>query len=149
VRCEPPTDGTLHARYTDTIPAGQLGRNGDKLVGLWAGTYAAGTSLRQVTVSFAGTQVFDTAALPLGAGNWRVEVIVMRASATTARVTALGGIASTPISVAAPQYATVTASLDFATAEDLVLKGSVSSGGATTDLVVRLATIAWVAAAAG
>ena len=147
----PAADGELYPMYTYTLPAGQLCRNGDRIEARWVGTYATGGSSRQLIVKLAGDSVFDSSPITVGEGNWRVEATIVRVDNNTARVSVLGGVGSTTLNAAAPQYHVVTAGLDLSTAEDLVLEGSVSEGlgHAGGDLTGRFATISWAAAAPG
>lgn len=74
--------------YTDTIAAGKLATNGDKIVakyqGIFTGAAAASQDLR---VYFGGTKIYDSGALSIGVAtdNWTLEVLVIRESSTVVR----------------------------------------------------------------
>lgn len=144
----PASPGSVQPVLSLTLPAGRLGRNGEKIVARWAGTFAGGTSTRQLVVDFASVTVADTQGLAPGAGSWWIETTVIRTSATTTRVTTLIGIGTATIYTSSPQYTavTVTGVGGLLNAVPLTLSAGVT-GGAATDLVCRLATIEWVAAA--
>ncbi|MCB1016129.1 MAG: hypothetical protein KDB10_13570 [Acidimicrobiales bacterium] len=144
-------DGEFYALYTHTLPAGQLCRAGDRIEAMWAGTYGSSASSRQLRVTLAGDTVFDSSALSISEGNWRLSATVIRVDETTARTSVQFGVTTAVVNGTSPQYDEVTTGLDFSTAEDLVLKGSVSSSGSSApgDLTGRIATVTWAAAAPG
>lgn len=142
-------NGAVQSVLSHTLSGGQLARDMDKLVARWAGTFGGGTSNRELQVGLASVTVAATGSFAPGGGSWWIETTVIRASATTARVTTLIGIGTATVYTSSPQYTGVTlpGSGTFLDAIPITLSGSVSSGGATTDLVCRLATVEWVAAA--
>jgi len=73
--------------YSDTIAAGQLGANGDKLEANYGGTFvSSGTATRQIKVYFAGTAILDTGALTLSLSSaWVVRASLIRVSSSVVR----------------------------------------------------------------
>lgn len=79
--------------YTNTIPASVLNTNGDKLTAVYSGNFVTvGTELTQLKVYFDATGVsnlWDSTALAPATGttSWRVNVEIIRVSATVVRYT--------------------------------------------------------------
>lgn len=74
--------------YSDTLVAGQLANNGEKVHAHFAGTYAGdATSTQRLRVYFGGTLILDTGALAIGANtdSWSVEVNLIRESSSIVR----------------------------------------------------------------
>lgn len=141
-------DGTEDTLYSYTVPAGRLCRNGDKLVGVWAGEYASSAaSDRRLRLWFAGTIVLDTFPVMISASNWRIETTIIREAVGVVRCTTTIGIGGGSINLTAPQYKRVATGVDLSAATVLRLTGEVSSGGAAGDIVAHMGTLAWQAAA--
>ncbi len=73
--------------YSDTIAAGQLATNGDKLGAAYGGVFvSSGTATREIRLYFAGTALFDTGALTLSLSSaWTMYVEIIRVSASVVR----------------------------------------------------------------
>lgn len=141
-------DGTEDTLYSFTVPAGRLCRDGDKLVGVWAGEFASTTaSPRRLRLRFAGTTILDTFPVTIAASNWRIETTIIREASGVVRCTTAVGIGGGSINVTAPQYLRLATGVDLSAATELRLTGTVSSGGTAGDIVAHLGTLAWQAAA--
>lgn len=74
--------------YSDTLTAGLLATNGDKIFaryqGIFTGAVAATQELR---VYFGGTKIYDSGALSIGVAtdNWTLELMVIRESSSVVR----------------------------------------------------------------
>lgn len=75
--------------YSDTLVAGQLSANGQRIEYEAGGTFvSSATATRQVKLYFGGTAIFDTGALTLGGGGtWSLYAMIMRVSASVVRYT--------------------------------------------------------------
>lgn len=74
--------------YSDTLSAGKLAANGQKISGYYGGIFTgAATSTQRLKVYFGGTAIYDSGALAIGAAtdNWAVNVEVIRVSASVVR----------------------------------------------------------------
>lgn len=73
--------------YSDTLAAGQLAADGDKIDAEYGGTFvSSATATRQVRLKFAGNTIFDSGALTLSLSSaWTMYVNVIRVSATVIR----------------------------------------------------------------
>lgn len=123
---------------SDSVAASSLAANGHKLVGNYAGTFAANATTKQLKVYFGGTAVFDSGAQALAAvaSSWTVKVWAIRVSATVVRVaTEYEGSA-----LIAPQYTEVTG-LTLTNAQILKITGTAGVGGANNDIVVKMGTV--------
>lgn len=74
--------------YSDTLAAGLLATNGDKISaryqGIFTGAVAATQDLRAY---FGGTKIYDSGALSIGAitSNWTLEILIIRVSSSVVR----------------------------------------------------------------
>lgn len=129
--------------YSDTLAAGQLANNGDKVEAYYAGvTVGHATATRQLRVYFGGTLVYDsTAQATATAANWNVGVRVVRESASVVRCsTTLDdnlNLAAWP----GAGYARVTG-LTLSNTQVLKITGTAAAAGAATnDIVAKLGTV--------
>ena len=76
---------TRETLYNYPMPTGVLDHAGDKIAAEYAGVFAANGNSKRVLVSFAGTDIFDSAVLTENNTNWSVKATVIRVSDTTAR----------------------------------------------------------------
>lgn len=77
--------------YTDTLSAGQLSVNGQKILYQAAGIFVGdATSTQRLKAYFGGTLIFDTGALSIGVTttNWDLYVTVIRVSSSVVRCSA-------------------------------------------------------------
>jgi hypothetical protein len=130
------TPGASNALYSFSVAANQLNADGQKIKAKYAGVFAANANNKSLSVFFATNNIGGNT-VSTSADGWEVTVLIIRTSATTARVTVtVPGI--NPIE-------TPLTGLDFTTTNTLVLNGA--GGGAANDVVAKLGTIEWVAAA--
>lgn len=73
--------------YSYTTPASALASNGEKIQAQYGGVFvSSGTATREITVSFAGTDIFDTGTLTLSiSASWVVDVTIIRVSSSVVR----------------------------------------------------------------
>lgn len=73
--------------YSDTLAAGQLGTNDDKIEAEYAGVFvSSGTATRQLKIYFDGQSIFDSGALTLSLSSaWTIYLTIIRVSATVIR----------------------------------------------------------------
>lgn len=75
--------------HTYTLPVGQLGIDQQKVLAMYAGTFASLLSTPTIRVYFGGVKVFDSGALSisiLSTASWCVRVWIQRVSATSVNV---------------------------------------------------------------
>lgn len=129
--------------YSDTIAAGQLANNGEKLETEYAGVVnTTGSSLR---VWFAGTKIFDSGSLSVsGAGSFDVWVTIIRESSSVVR---------TIVTVQANGFSSGDVAYNRLTG--LTLSGTnilkLTSPGGTiasdNDVVAKFGSVRWIAKA--
>lgn len=134
--------------YSDSVPAGTLAANGDKLVVDWGGTFvSSATATRQVRIYFGGTAIFDTGALTLSlSAAWTAYAVITRVSATVVRYM----VSFTTEGAALSAYTAVgeLTGLTLSGANVLKVTGQAAgAGAATNDIVAKLATVSWVPSA--
>lgn len=122
--------------YSDTIAAGQLAANGDKIVAQYALAFvSSATATRRVRAYFGGTSVFDSGALTFGStGASDVWLTIIRESASVVRCIAefvATGLTLQPIAI----YTRVTG-LTLANTQVLKVTGEAAGVGAATDDVL-------------
>lgn len=74
--------------YSDTLAAGQLSVNGQKIAANYSGTFVGdATSTQRLQAYFGGTNIFDTGALGIGASTsyWDMNVTCIRESSSIVR----------------------------------------------------------------
>lgn len=74
--------------YTDTLTAGKLAANGDKIFARYQGIFTgAAASTQDLRAYFGGTSIYDSGALSIGAAtdHWTMEVMLIRVSASVVR----------------------------------------------------------------
>lgn len=74
--------------YTNTLAAGQLSANGQKILVSYGGNFVTGgTELTQLKVYFGGTAIWDSTGVAptTGTTSWGVSVEIIRVSSTTIR----------------------------------------------------------------
>lgn len=134
--------------YSDSIAAATLATNGDRLRAAYGGTALLhATATRRIRAYFGGTLIFDTGALTLAANtDWSLDVDVMRVSSSVVRCVARMNTSSAAL-VASAKVTEVTG-LTLANAQILKITGQAAgAGAATNDIVAKLGTVEWGAAA--
>jgi hypothetical protein len=108
---------TTETLWTDSLAAGKLAVNGDRLEAQYSGIFAANGNSKSLTVNFAGTDIFATGGLTENATHWWINISITRVNSTTVRcaVEAMTGVHFTPV------YTEITG-LTLSNAYDLLLK---------------------------
>lgn len=133
--------------YSDTIPAGMLAVNGDKFHAIYSGvTVSSATATRRLRVYFAGTAIFDTAALVTASiSDFVITVDIIRVSATVVRYSISivdPGLATQPL----PSIGELTG-LTLSNTNILKLTGQAgSTGAATNDIVAKMGYVQYLPA---
>lgn len=134
--------------YSDTLPAGQLATNGEKIEAQYGGTFvSSATATREVKLKFAGTTIFDTGALTLSLSSaWTMYVTLIRVSSSVVRYM----ISMTTEGAALAAYTAVgeLTGLTLSGTNIVKITGQASGvGAATNDIVASMASVEWLAAA--
>lgn len=133
--------------YSDTIAAGQLGTNGDKLQVEYGGLFvSSATATREVRIYFGGSVIFDSGALTLSLSSaWTIYAMIIRKDAATIRYM----ISMTTEGAALAAY-TASGELGGLTLSGTnILKITGQAGGvgaATNDVVAKLGDVVYVKA---
>lgn len=134
--------------YSDTIAAGQLANNGEKIEAEYGGTFvSSATATRQIRIYFGGTLIFDTGTLTLSLSSaWTGYVTIIRESSSVVRC--MTSFATEGAALAAyTQYTRVTG-LTLANTQVLKITGEAAGvGAATDDIQARMYFAEWKAAA--
>ena len=128
--------------YSDTVAAGQLAANGDKIQAEYGGVYvSSGTATREIKIYFAGTAIFDTGALTLSlSAAWTAYLTIIRVSSSTVRYM----ISFTTEGAALAAYTGVgnLGGLTLANTQVLKITGQAAGvGAASDDIVAQLGTV--------
>lgn len=131
--------------YSDTIAAGQLANNGDKLEIEYGGIFvSSATATREVKIYFAGTAIFDTGALTLSLSSaWTAFAKIIRVSATVVRYM----VSFTTEGAALAAYTAVGELTGLTLSGTTVLKitgQAAGVGAATNDIVAKLGSVVFV-----
>lgn len=142
------TDGTENDLYTDTLVAGQLANNGEKVIETEFATFiASATASRRLKKYFGGTLIFDSGALTLSLGaDFSIKTEVIRESSSIVRIT----VTVSTTSASTVPYVTYTKITGLTLANTQILKttGIASGAGAASgDIINKMATIEWKAVA--
>ena len=119
--------------YSYTVPANTLTANGESIKAVYAGTVNS-NAITSVEVMFAGTSLFWSDEIAV-IGDWRLDVDIVRTSATTARCS-VGWLYRQN---ANNDYTVVSTGLDFGTSEILKLRLYAEDLG--TDITARMGKI--------
>lgn len=123
--------------FSTTIIASTVNTDRMKLKARWSGLYAATANNKQIKVYFAGTAVFDSTALVIVAANsWDVDLLLIRTSSSTARVS----VRFTSSSNVLLASITETDLTGLSWTVDNILKIT-AKGGATSDLTGKLGCV--------
>lgn len=142
------TDGTADDLYSDTIPAGRLSANGDKIVATeYTNLVASATAARRLKKYFAGSLIWDSGALTLTlGGDFTINTLIIRESSTVVRCL----VTVTSTSASTVPYVTETRITGLTLSNTQILKttGTASgTGAASGDIVEKLATVEFKPAA--
>lgn len=131
--------------YTDTIAAGQLATNGEKLIAEYSGNFVTvGTELTQLKVYFAGTAIWDSTGIApaTGTSSWRVFVEIIRVSATVVRCT----VSLNTTGASGFVYCTYTELTGLTLSGTNILKITGTSSGVDSgsgDIIGRMGYVQW------
>lgn len=142
------TNGTEDDLYTDTMVAGLLAANGQKIVeSEYLSILGSATAARRVKKYFGGTLIFDSGALTLAAGaDGRMLTEIIRESSSVVRVT----VTVSTTSASTIPYVTYTRVTGLTLTNTQILKTTAiasGTGAASGDIVNKMASIAWHPAA--
>lgn len=130
--------------YSDTIAAGQLSANGQKLEAHYGGVFvSSGTATRQIKVYFGGTAIFDSGALTLSLSSaWTIDVQIIRVSASVVRYRV--NMTTQGAALAAYTSAGELTGLTLSNTNVLKITGEAAGvGAATNDIVAKLSSVEW------
>lgn len=134
--------------YTDTLVAGQLANNGEKIEVIYAGIFTGAVSASQrLKVYFGGTAIFDSGALSIGVAtdSWDLKVSVIRVSASVVRCSA-ALITNFATLSAFATYTEVTG-LTLANTQIVKVTGTAAGvAGASNQITSKLGSVKWYAA---
>lgn len=74
---------TLHSY---SLPAGTLANNGDRLRAVYSGFFGANDTNKRVNAQFNGQSYESGGTVDIDSGNWRLQVDIIRLTATTVRI---------------------------------------------------------------
>lgn len=136
--------------YSDTIPASALGTNGDKLIAQYGGIFTgAATSTQQLKLYFAGTVIFDSGALAIGAAttdSWNVQASIIRVSSTVVRCSV--SIATNFATLLASATYTEITGLTLSNTNILKITGTAAGvSGASNQITAKESYVQWWPAA--
>ncbi len=131
--------------YSDTIPAGQLATNGDKIIANYQiSCTGAALASQDIRIYFAGTNIYDTGALSIGAvtDNFTFNVVIIRVSLATSTtgIVRCEVYASTDFATLFPysKYTQITG-LTLGNTQILKITGQASgAGGASNQITAKL-----------
>lgn len=134
--------------YSDSVAAGTLAANGDKLeIGYGGAFVSSGTATREIKIYFGGTVIFDTGTLTLSLSSaWTAYVEIIRVSASVVRYM----VSMTTEGAALAAYTAVgeVTGLTLANANTLKITGQAAGvGAATNDITAQLGYVILITAA--
>lgn len=134
--------------FSDSIAAGRLATNGDKLIATYAGTCGgAASATKTLRAYFGGTVIFSSGALSFGGNSdWEITVTVIRVSSSVVRC--IVALTTTGASGATYSQYTQVTGLTLANAQTMKMTGqSGGVGSADNDVTGKLSTVEYVTAA--
>ena len=135
--------------YTDTLTAGLLAANGQKVYARYAGIFVGdATSTQRLRAYFCGTAVLDTGALGIGVTTtyWDLELNVIRVSSSVVRVSA--ALNTSFASLAAYAVYTEVTGLTLANTQVVKITGQAAGvTGASNQITAKLGYGTWLKAA--
>lgn len=136
--------------FTYTVPASELGSDGDRIEAQWSGTAVGhATATRQFKAYFGGTAFFDSGALAISANaSWVVGATLTRVSATVVRYALEMTLQNAPL--AAYTVSGELTGLTLSSTNVFKLTGTAAGvGAATNDIVGKMACLDKKPVAAG
>lgn len=134
--------------YLNTLPAGLLKTNGDKIEAEYGGVFvSSGTATRRVRIYFGGTSIFDTGDLTLSLSSaWTAYVSIIRVNSSVVRT--MVSLTTEGATLAAyTNYAEVTG-LTLTNPQIIKITGEADGvGAASNDVVAKLGTVYYFPAA--
>lgn len=129
--------GISNALYTYTVPANRLAAVGEKITAVYGGVFAANGNTKSLRIGFGTNSNMGSNSVTLNGVGWIAKVTIIRISSSAIRA-----IVEVPgIDPVVAEYTSV----DFTVTNDLVLTGA--GGGAANDVVAKMGSIKWEAAA--
>ncbi len=128
--------------YTFTVPASQLGTNGDRVEMEASGAFvSSGTATRQLRAYFGGTMIFDTGALTISlAAAWDIYCIITRVSATVVRYAV--SMTTEGAALAAYTSSGEVTGLTLSNTNIIKVTGTAAGvGAATNDIVCKMGAV--------
>lgn len=129
--------------YSYTIPASTLGTSGEKLQGIFGGSFLGSTSSKRLRVYFNGTTIFDSTAVAVAANaDWYVKVVGIRDSGNSMRfITEM--VDSGMLAFTKTQYVQAT-SVTFSGSITFKITGTASgAGAASNDITAKVGVVEW------
>ncbi len=128
--------------YSDTLAAGQLATNGDKIEAQYGGTFvSSATATREIKIYFGGTMIFDTGTLTLSLSSaWTAYATFIRVSSSVIRYM----VSFTTEGAALAAYTAVGELTGLTLANTQVIKitgESAGVGAATNDIVAMMGNV--------
>lgn len=130
--------------YSDTISAGKLTANGDRLEAEYGGVFvSSATATRQIKLYFSGTSIFDTGALTLSlSAAWTAYITIIRVSASVVRY--MISFATEGAALAAYTGVGELTGLTLANTAVFKITGQAAGvGAASNDIVARLGSVSY------
>lgn len=125
--------------YSDTLPAGILSANGDKIEAIYAGTFANNANTKRLLAMFGGTTILDTGALTgNAAGRWCIEVTVIRVSSSVVRCVAKAFVNGVTVTAPIVTYTEVTG---LTLTNTQILKIAGKNGSNSADITARMGNV--------
>lgn len=129
--------------YSDTLVAGQLSANGQKITAVYQGVFVGtAASTQTLRVYFGGTKIYDSGALAVGAAtnNWTMDVTAIRVSSSVVRCSVA---ISTDFGTLFPYSAyTEVTGLTLANTQIIKITGEAAGvGAANNQVIVKLGYI--------
>lgn len=142
-----PTETDL---YSDTLAAGQLANNGDKLVVSYSGYWTTAARTKRLQFYFGGVVIFDTTADTFtGSSMWSIDCTIIRVNATTIRYdfsmisNNTGGLVSVLVNMTQGEQGGYTLS----NTQIMKITGLGGAGAATGDITAQTGTVVYIPAA--
>lgn len=135
--------------YSDTLAAGQLAANGEKIQARYAGTFVgtAGAT-QQIKVYFGGNVIFDSGALAIGAAGYYYDlsILIIREANSTVRCTV--SWASNSATLPATSTYTRIPTITLSVGQILKVTGTAAGAGAASNqITIEEGTVQWVPSA--
>ncbi len=129
--------------YSDTVIAGQLATNDDKIFAEYGGVVvSSATATREIKAYFGGTMIFDTGVLTFASlsAAWTLKILIIRVSSSVVRYECTFATEGTTLG----DYTSAgeVTGLTLSSTNVLKITGeAASTGAATNDIVAKLGTV--------